>query len=102
MVVAHPSPGNWGLKRKEMGGWEANQTTLQKQTKPAMNFHTVDARRCAENNANLSRQHSSVLHFATVVNFVVGSKQYISSMITLLIDGMVLLIVGFKVPYFLE
>ena len=37
-----------------------------------MNFYTVDTRRGGEDNANVSRQHSSALHFATVVDFVLG------------------------------
>ena len=39
-----------------------------------MNFYTVDVRRVAEDNANVSRQHSSVQHFTTVVDFALETK----------------------------
>ena len=69
----------------------------QKQPRPAMNFYAVDAGRGAEDNANASRQHSSALHFATVMDFVLRTKNYTSLMVTCLIHGIILLTAGFKV-----
>ena len=69
----------------------------QRQPRTAVDFYTLDARRSAEDNANVSRQYSSVLHFATVVDFVLRTKNYTSSMVTYLIHGIILLIAGFKV-----
>ena len=79
-----------------MGGWKANWINYQKQPRPAVNFYTLDARKGAENNANVSRQHSSALHFATVVDLVLGTKNYTSLMVTYLIHRIILLIAGFK------
>ena len=69
----------------------------QKQPRPAVNFYAVDARRGAEDNVNVSRQHSSALHFATVVDSVVRTKCCTSLMVTYLIYGIILLIAGLKV-----
>ena len=66
-----------------------------------MNFYTVDARRGAEDNANVSRQHSSALHFANVVDFVLVTKIDTSLMVTYLIHGMIWLIAEFKVYHYI-
>ena len=73
-----------------------NGPHYRKQPGPAMNFYTVDARSDTEYNANVSRQHSCALHFGTGVDFVLGTKNYTSLMVTYLIHGIIFLITGFK------
>ena len=46
----------------------------QKQLKLAESFYIADARKDAEDIVNVSRKHSSALHFATVMDIALRTK----------------------------
>ena len=84
------------MERKRVDG-KLTGTHYQKQLRLAMNVYTVDARRGSKDNEKVSRQHSSALHFATMVDFVLKTKNYTSLMVIYLIHEVILLIAGFYV-----
>ena len=60
-----------GREKKQLDG-KSTGPHYQKQPRPAVNFYAADARRGAEDIVNASRQHSSALHFATVVELALN------------------------------
>ncbi len=67
-----PSPGDCGWKRKETGGWEVIWTTLPEAAKACREL--LHCGKDAEDIVNVSRQHSSALHYATVVDIALRTK----------------------------
>ena len=55
----------------------------QKQPRPVMNYYIVDARKGAGEDANVSRQPSSALHFTIAVDFAPRTDGNVVSMLQL-------------------
>ena len=62
-----PSPCNWGWKKNETGGWDAQWTLLPEVVLLVGNSSSVSARKDAENNASVASLHSDVLHTVYVM-----------------------------------
>ena len=73
MMVAAPelpSPGESGWKRKDTGGLKFTGPHYQKLPRPVVDTSAVDAKRGAEDSANVTWQLFSALPFTTGVDCV--------------------------------
>ena len=63
-----PSPSEWGWKKKEPNGWEANWTTLPEATTACRELLRCGCKKVAEGSANVKKQLFSALLFVIVVD----------------------------------
>ena len=68
-----PSPGDWGRKWKDTGGWKVHWTTLPEVTQACRKL-LFDTKWSAEDSRNVSKQHFSAQTFATKVDCVLGTN----------------------------